>query len=86
MLNLQVVKFQFILMYPPLKKRQNDEMIEAFQTEWKWNFAAPIMEISKQRFRNVRFRVKATGRKQSKASKLNTKSEKSYFKVCINIP
>ena len=43
-------------------------MNEAFQTEGK-NFAGPIIETSKQRFRNVRFRVKTNGRK--KAVKIN---------------
>ena len=50
-------------------------MNEAFQTEEKQNFAVPIIEPSKQRFRNLsNLELKQLEeRKQSKSTKLNTK-------------
>ena len=51
------------------------EMNKAFQTEEKENFTVPIIETSKQRFRNVsNLELKQLQeRKQSKSTKLNTK-------------
>ena len=50
-------------------------MNEAFQTEEKENFAVPIIETSKQRFRNVSNLEpkQLEERKQLKSTKLDTK-------------
>ena len=57
------------------QKEAKREMNKAFQTEEKGIFAVPIIETSKQRFRNVSNSElkQLEERKQSKSTKLNTK-------------